>query len=81
VRTVNTVNYPKLYDPAAMASVKVAFYDVWEALQAQNAVRIGPDQGDLKAAIIRRLIHLVAVDGTTDPKQLKAKVLQNLPLA
>jgi hypothetical protein len=76
---VGSVNHPKFYDDAAMASIKAAFHDVWEILQAHNDLYGEDSAGELKAAIIRRLIDLVA-DGTTNPEELKAKVLKNLPL-
>lgn len=68
----------KSYDPAAMANVKIAFRDVWETLQSRITLHGEQDAAELKAAIIRRLIDLVA-DGTTNPDELKAKVLKNLP--
>ena len=76
---MGSVNHPSLYDPAAMASIKEAFYEVWKTVEAQDALRLAPDERELKAAIIRQLIDLVA-DGTTNPEELKAQVLGNLPL-
>jgi hypothetical protein len=74
---VGSVNHPKLYDPAAMASIKAAFSDIWNTLQAQDAIHGEESAAELKAAIIRRLIGLVA-DGTTSPEELKAKILTKL---
>jgi hypothetical protein len=76
---VGSVNHPKLYDPAAMASIKAAFYEVWTALEAQHAIYGKDGAAELKAAIIRRLIDLAA-NGTTHPEEMKAQVLKNLPL-
>ena len=75
---MGSVNHPKLYDPATMASIKAAFYEVWMALETQRAVD-GTEDAELKATIIRRLIDLAA-NGTTHPEELKAEVLKNLPL-
>ena len=76
---MGSVNHPKLYDPAATASIKAAFYEIWKTLQAQDALRTGLCDAELKVAIIRRLVELAA-DGTTSPEELKAQVLGNLPL-
>ena len=76
-RAVGSVNHPRLYDPAAMANIKAAFYEVWKTVEAQDALRLAPDERELKAAIIRQLIDLVA-DGTTNPEALKTQVLDNL---
>lgn len=62
-----------------MTSIKAAFHDVCEILQAQDEQYRERGAGELKAAIIQRLIDLAAA-GTTDPEELKAKVLKNLPL-
>ena len=76
---MGSVNHPSFYDPAAMASLKAAFRDVWAELRAQDTFRVWLSETELKAAIIRRLIELVA-DRTTNPEELKAQVLGNLPL-
>ena len=72
-------NHPNLYDPAASASIKVAFYEILKALEAQHAFQGTPFEAELKVAIIRRLVELAA-DGMTNPEELKAQVLGNLPL-
>jgi hypothetical protein len=36
-QAVGSINHPKLYDPAASASVKAAFYEIWKTLEAQHA--------------------------------------------
>ena len=71
---MGSVNHPKLYDPATMASIKAAFYEVWMALETQRAVD-GTEDAELKAAIIRRLIDLAA-NGTVHPEEMKAEVLE-----
>jgi len=75
---VGSINNPKLYDPAASASIKAAFYEIWKTLEAQHALQ-EPFEADLRVAIIRRLVELAA-DGMTNPEELKAQVLGNLPL-
>ena len=51
---MGSVNHPKLYDPASTASIKAAFYEIWTTLQAQDALRTGLCDAELKVAIIRR---------------------------
>lgn len=62
-----------------MLSIRAAFHDVVDTLRAQSALVAGPREDALKAEIIRRLLELVA-NGTTNPEELKAQVLGNLPL-
>jgi hypothetical protein len=62
-----------------MASIKAAFYEVWIALEAHHAIGGKEHAAQVKAAIIRRLIAL-ASNGTTNPQEMKAEVLKNLPL-
>ena len=75
---MGSINHPKLYDPAASASIKAAFYEIWKTLEAQHALQES-FEADLRVAIIRRLVELAA-DGMTNPEELKAQVLGNLPL-
>ena len=76
---MGSLNHPRVYDRAAMLSIRAAFHDVVDALQAQSAIEAGPSEDALKAEIIRRLLDLVA-HGTTNPEELKAQVLGSLPL-
>ena len=76
---MGSLNHPRVYDRAAMLSIRAAFHDVLDALQAQSAIEAGPSEDALKAEIIRHLLDLVA-HGTTNPEELKAQVLGNLPL-
>ena len=76
---MGSVNHPKQYDPAASASIKAAFHEIWKALEAQHAFPGKPFEAELKVAITRRLVELAA-DGMTNPEELKAQVLGNLPL-
>ena len=76
---MGSLNHPRVYDRAAMLSIRAAFHDVVDALHTQNAFVAGPSEDALKAEIIRRLLELVA-HGTTNPEELKAQVLGNLPL-
>jgi hypothetical protein len=76
---MDSVNHSSFYDPAAMVSLKTAFRGVWEELRAQDTFRVGLSETELKAAIIRRLMELVA-DGTTNPEELKAQVHPECPL-
>jgi hypothetical protein len=76
---MGSLNHPRVYDRAAMLSIRAAFHDVVDVLHAQNAFVAAPSEDALKAEIIRRLLELVA-HGTTNPEELKAQVLGNLPL-
>ena len=31
-----------------MVSIRAAFHEIWETLEAQHAVRVGPDEDELK---------------------------------
>jgi hypothetical protein len=74
-----SVNHPSFYDPSMMATVKDAFYDVWEVVEKQDAMRFRIGDSELKAAIIRRLLDLVA-EGKHERRELANCALMSLPL-
>ena len=76
---MGSLNHPRVYDRTAMLSIRAAFHDVVDTLQAQSAIVAGPSEDALKVEIIRRLLDLVA-HGTINPEELKAQVLENLLL-
>jgi hypothetical protein len=73
---MGSVNHPRIFDAATMATIKAAFHDVWDTIDGQDLL---PSDEDLKAAIIRRLIDLVG-EGTTRREDLRMRVLGDLPL-
>ena len=52
---MGSVNHPKLYDPAMMATIKAAFHDVWSTVEADGSRGDPVRDEDCKAAIVRRL--------------------------
>jgi hypothetical protein len=76
---MSSVNHPKYYDPAVMDVVKNSFHEVWAILEGQNTLVIRENEGDLKAAIIRKLLDLVS-EGVTDRETLRLETLRELPL-
>lgn len=75
---MGSVNQPKFYDPTVMVNIKAAFHDVYAILEEDDNL-YADGATELEAAIIRKLIDLVA-DGTTNANELKAEVLKTLPL-
>jgi hypothetical protein len=64
-RIMGSKYHPKLYDTETVATLKDAFYDIWERVERQDAVRISrSDEDDIRAAIIQTLLDVVA-EGTT----------------
>jgi hypothetical protein len=80
MRTVGSVNHPGLYDPAMMVTIKAAFHEVWKTITVHTPPRDPSRDEDLKAAIIRQLLDLVA-EGTTSQDELRTQVLRKLPWA
>lgn len=76
---MGSFNHPRLYDVAAMANMKAAFHDVWDAVEPHAPVWDTVSEDELKAAIIRRLVDLAA-KGTTSRDVLKMEILRSLPL-
>ena len=75
---MGSVNHPKLYDPAMMATIKAAFHDVWSTVEADGSRGDPVRDEDCKAAIIRRLLDLAAT-GTLARDELVAKLLSDRP--
>lgn len=55
-----------------METVRAVFHDIWATIEAQDSIRITANHADLKAAIVRKLLDLVA-DGTTTEEELKGR--------
>ena len=75
---MGSVNHPKLYDPATIATLKAAFHDVWTTVEADGSRGDPVRDEDCKAAIIRRLLDLAAT-GTLARDELVAKLLSDRP--
>jgi hypothetical protein len=71
---------PDFYDEAKLSVLEQAFRDVWRTLSMNDAIRAGKKDDDLRMAIVRRLMDLVA-EGITDPQELRKRTLISLPLS
>jgi hypothetical protein len=69
---------PNLYAPALLAALEQAFDASWTALQARDSFRHFDKDNELKSALGQRLATL-AVDGVTDPIELREWALESLP--
>jgi hypothetical protein len=67
-----------LYAPALLAAIEQAFDASWTALQARDPFRDFDKDNELKSALGQRLATL-AVDGVTDPIELREWALESLP--
>jgi hypothetical protein len=66
------------YNPEVLADLAAAFNDVWAMLYAQ----VPPESDDvleLSVSLSRELVAL-AVEGVTDPKELRRRALANMIL-
>ena len=71
---------PGFYDEAKLLVLEQAFRDVWRTLSMNDAIRAGKKDDDLRAAIVRRLMDLVA-EGIIEPQELRKRTLIALPLS
>ena len=69
---------PNLYAPALLAALEQSFDASWTALQARDPFRDFDKDNELKSALGQRLATL-AVDGVTDPIDLREWALESLP--
>jgi hypothetical protein len=69
---------PNLYAPALLAALEQAFDASWTALQARDSFRDFDKDNELKSALGQRLATL-AMDGVTDPIELREWALESLP--
>ena len=69
---------PNLYAPALLAALEQVFDASWTALQARDPFRDFDKDNELKSALGQRLATL-AVDGVTDPIELREWALESLP--
>jgi hypothetical protein len=66
------------YDPALRSTVERAFDATWTVLLTRDYVRDFENDYELKTAVNRKLMGL-AVDGVTDPIELREWALDGLP--
>ena len=68
-----------IYDPKTLAAMDQAFAAVWRMLRADDPFRDYASDGELRIAIGKTLLNLVA-DGVTDPLRLRNLIVQSLLL-
>ena len=68
-----------IYDPKTLAAMDQAFAAVWRMLRADDPFRDYARDSELRIAIGKNLLNLVA-DGVTDPLRLRNLTVQGLLL-
>ena len=68
-----------IYDPKTLAAMDQAFAAVWRMLRDDGAFRDYASDTELRKAIGKKLLNLVA-DGVTDPLRLRNLTVQSLLL-
>ena len=68
---------PDIYDPKTLAVMDQAFAAIWNVLRADDPFRDYANDGQLRIAIGRKLLNLVA-DGVTDPSRLRQLTVESL---
>ena len=66
-----------IYDPKTLAAMDQAFAAVWHLLRADEPFRDNASDGELRIAIGRKLLNLVA-DGVIDPLRLRNLTVKSL---
>ena len=66
-----------IYDPKTLAVMDQAFVIIWNTLRADDPFRDYANYSDLRIAIGRKLLNLVA-DGVTDPIRLRQLTVESL---
>jgi hypothetical protein len=69
----------KSYSPELLNTLQEAFAAVWTTLYAHMPIE-GDDSQELKITLGRTLVRLVG-EGTTDPKDLRRRALENMALS
>jgi hypothetical protein len=70
---------PDIYDPKTLAVMDQAFAAIWNVVRADDPFRNYANDSELRVAIGRKLLTLVA-DGVTDPSRLRRLAVQSLLL-
>ena len=66
-----------IYDPKTLAAMDQAFAAVWHMLRADESFRDSASDSELRIAIGRKLLNLVA-DGVIDPLRLRNLTVKSL---
>ena len=69
----------EIYAPKTLAMMDQAFAAIWNVLRADDPFRDYANDSELRLAIGRKLLNLVA-DGVTDPRRLRYLTLESLTL-
>ena len=70
---------PDIYDPKTLAVMDQAFAAIWKDLKAGDPFRDYAKDGELRVAVGKTLLNLVA-DGVTDPIRLRKLTVESLSL-
>ena len=76
---MTSLNLRHIYDPKTLASMYQAFAAVWRMLRADDPFRDYAHDSELRIAIGKKLLNLVA-DGVTDPLRLRNLTVESLLL-
>jgi len=68
-----------VYDPKTLAVMDQAFAAIWYDVRADDPFRDYANDSELRIAIGRKLLNLVA-DGVTDPNRLRHLTIESLLL-
>jgi len=68
---------PDIYDPKTLAVMDQAFAAIWNVLKADDPFRDYAKDGELRIAVGRKLLNLVA-DGVTDPIRLRQLTVESV---
>jgi hypothetical protein len=68
-----------IYDPKTLAVMDQAFAAIWYDVRADDPFRDYANDGELRIAIGKTLLNLVA-DGVTDPNRLRRLTVESLSL-
>ena len=68
-----------IYDPKTLAAMDQAFAAAWHMLRADDPFRDYASDSELRIAIGKKLLNLVA-DGVTDPLRLRNLTVESLLL-
>lgn len=70
---------PEIYDPKTLAVMDQAFAAIWNVVRAEDPFRNYANDSELRIAIGRKLLTLVA-DGVTDASRLRHLTIDSLLL-
>ena len=68
---------PDIYDPKTLAVMDQAFATIWNVLKADDPFRDYAKDGELRIAVGKKLLNLVA-GGVTDPGRLRQLTVESL---